>query len=154
GDTQGGGVGTRVGINQVVWEPTTNTLYMKSDELLDQHTRYGLIVTKGVRDAGGDPVEAGAFKKFRHDLSFGHMKDHSLKAYRTALLDALALAGMPPSHAVAASVFTTESATAVLEKIRDDIKASVRAPATFQLGPGGTPTVFPLADVTDIAFNA
>jgi hypothetical protein len=154
GDTRGGGVVKRVGINQVVWEPTTNTLYMKSDELLDQHTRYGLIVTKGVRDTEGDPVEAGAFKKFRHDLSFGHMKDHSPKAYRNALLDALALAGVLPSHVVSASVFTTESATAVLEKIRDDIKASVPAPVTFQLGPDGTPTVFPLADVTGITFNA
>jgi hypothetical protein len=154
GDTRGGGVGKRVGINQVVWEPTTNTLYMKSDELLDQHTRYGLIVTKGVHDTEGDPVEAGAFKRFRHDLSVGHMKDHSPKAYRKALFDALALAGVPPSHVVSASVFTTESATAVLEKIRDDIKASIPAPATFQLGPDGTPTVFPLADVTGITFNA
>jgi hypothetical protein len=46
GDARGGGGGKRVGINQVVWEPTTNTLYAESDELLDQHTRYGLIVTK------------------------------------------------------------------------------------------------------------
>ena len=30
---------TVVGINQVVWDPPTNTLYAESDELLEQHTR-------------------------------------------------------------------------------------------------------------------
>jgi hypothetical protein len=154
GDTRGGGGGKRVGINQLVWEPTTNTLYAESDELLDQHTRYGLIVTNGLRDAAGDPVETGAFAGFRDDLNFGLTRDPALKAYRKALLDALAAAGVPPSQVVTASVFTTESATAVLEKIRDHIKASVPAPATFELGPGGMRTVFPLADVTSIAFNA
>src|SRR5262249_4234458 len=154
GDTQGGSVGKRVGINQVVWEPTTNTLYMKSDELLDQHAHYVLIVTNGVGDAGGDPVEAGIFERFRHDLSLGRIKDPALKAYGTALLDAFVRAGVPPSQVVAASVFTTQSATAVLEKVRDQIKTSVPAPATFELGPDGTPTVFPLADVASITFNA
>ena len=154
GDTRGGGVvGKRVGINQVVWEPTTNTLYAESDELLDQHTRYGLIVTNDVRDTAGDPVQAGVFAQFRHDLNFGQTKDPTLKAYRKALLDALAAAGVPPPQVVAASVFTTQSATAVLEKIRDQIKASVPAPATFLLGPGGTRTVFSVTDVTSIAFN-
>src|SRR6516165_5827576 len=52
GDTQnpqdpGGQV---VGINQVVWDPPTNTLHVESDQLLDQHTRYALIVTRGVHD--------------------------------------------------------------------------------------------------------
>src|SRR5262249_29182540 len=47
GDTQnpqdrGGQV---IGINQVVWDPATNTLHVESDQLLDQHTRYALIVT-------------------------------------------------------------------------------------------------------------
>ena len=42
--------GHRVGINQVVWDPATNTLHVESDELLDQHTRYGLIVTNGLHD--------------------------------------------------------------------------------------------------------
>ena len=61
-----------MGINQVVWDPATSTLHAKSDELLDQHTRYALIVTRGVRDETGKPVEASeAFQRFRHDLDFG-----------------------------------------------------------------------------------
>ncbi len=47
--------GTVVGINQVVWDPSTKTLHVESDELLAQHTRFALIVTRGIRDASGAP---------------------------------------------------------------------------------------------------
>ena len=118
-----------VGINQLVWDPDTNTLHVESDELLDQHTRYALIVTNGVQDAVGDPVETSeAFARFRHDLNFGRTKDSALKAYRKALLDALQAArhaGVRPRDVVVASVFTTQSTTAVLEKIRDQLTADI-----------------------------
>src|SRR2546427_3196254 len=55
--------GERVGINQVVWDPATNTLHAESDEFLDQHTRYLLVVTDGVRDADGHRVTAGAVRR-------------------------------------------------------------------------------------------
>lgn len=45
-----------IGINQVVWDPLTNTLYVESDELLEQHERYVLIVTRGLRDPDGRSV--------------------------------------------------------------------------------------------------
>src|SRR6187455_2849098 len=65
-----------VGINQTVWDVATNTLHVESDELLDQHARYALIVTHGVRDADGLPVEPSeAFERFRHDLNFGQTAD-------------------------------------------------------------------------------
>jgi hypothetical protein len=35
-----------IGINQVVWDPASNTLHAQSDQFLDQHTRYLLAVTK------------------------------------------------------------------------------------------------------------
>lgn len=147
GDTLGGGGdGKPIGINQVVWDPATNSLYAESDELLDQHTRYALIVTRGVRDMAGDPVEAGAFATFRHDLNFGQTKDSALKAYRKSLLDALAASGVNPTNVVAASVFSTQSATADLEKIRDQIKGATPAPATM-LG------VFPRSDVLGVQFK-
>jgi hypothetical protein len=150
GDTLGGGGGggAVIGINQVVWDPTTRTLHGESDELLDQHTRYALIVTNGIRDAAGDPVERGAFATFRHDLDFGQTNDRHLKAYRKALLDAIAASGVNPNAIVTASVFSTQSATAVLEKIRDRIKATTPAPATFLLGSGGERTVFPVLTPT------
>ena len=39
--------GSVTGINQVVWESPVNTLHAESDQLLDQHERYLLVVTNG-----------------------------------------------------------------------------------------------------------
>jgi Bacterial virulence factor lipase N-terminal len=145
--------GAVTGINQVVWNPATDTLHAESDQLLDQHTRYLLVVTSSVRDAAGDPVETAPF---RRELNFGQTKDAADKAYRKELLDALAHslpAGVQPADVAAASLFTTQSATALLEQVRGQIKASSPAPASFVLGSGGIRTVFPLADVTSILFN-
>jgi hypothetical protein len=153
GNALGGGGGAVVGINQIVWEPTTNTLYAESDALLDQHTRYALVVTDGVKDTAGDPVEAGAFATFRHDLNFGQTKDPILKAYRKSLLDALHAVGVPESSIVTMSVFSTQSVTAVLEKIRDQIKASTPAAADFFLAGAATPTAFPVSTVTGVVWN-
>ena len=60
---------------------------------------------------------------------------------------------MNPFDIVAVSVFTTQSTTSVLEKIRNQIKAATPAQADFLLGSGGTRTVFPLNTVTGITFN-
>src|SRR6516162_1191096 len=82
--------GQVVGINQVVWDVATNTLHAESDELLDQHTSYALIVTRGVHDADGQPVEPSAgFAQFRHDLNLGQSQDTALKDYRKEMLGAL-----------------------------------------------------------------
>ena len=148
--------GQIIGINQIVWDPDTDTLYVESDELLAQHTRYALIVTNGVKDLTGNPVAASdAFARFRHDLNYGQTKNPALKAYRKALLDALAAANINGIHhaIVAASVFTTQSTTAVLEKIRDQIKADTPAPADFLLGPGGSRTVFPVNNIGSMLLN-
>src|SRR5262245_42887981 len=53
------GGGQVIGINQTVWDVATSTLHVESDELLDQHTRYALVVTRGVKDADGEPIEPG-----------------------------------------------------------------------------------------------
>ena len=129
--------GSRVGINQVVWEPATNTLYAESDEQLAQDTTYLLVVTTGIHDASGAPLDATTF---RHDLNYGQTKDPALKAYRKALLTALPLAD--PSDVAAASMFTTQSVTALGEKIRAQLSGSV---VDFNLGTHGERTVFSAA---------
>ena len=45
-------------INQVIYDPATNTAYAKPDEFFDQHRRYALVVTDAVKDRAGDPVKA------------------------------------------------------------------------------------------------
>ncbi len=140
--------GTVVGIDQTVWDVATNTLHLESAEVLAQHTRFALIVTNGIRDADGDSVEASPeFRRFRQTV-------HG--EYKRELLDAIHMArrlGVRERDIVTASVFTTQSATAVLEKIRDQIKAETPEPADFLLGPGATRTVFDLDDVTGILWR-
>ena len=101
--------GQVVGINQVVWDPPTHTLHVESDQLLDQHTRYALVVTSGVHGQDGQPALATpAFRHFRQDLA--HTHDPVLKFYRRELIDALHAArdvGVREEDIVTASVFTT-----------------------------------------------
>ncbi|HEY3185488.1 MAG TPA: Ig-like domain-containing protein [Gaiellaceae bacterium] len=126
-----------VGINQAVWEPLTNTLHFESDKQLAQDTTYLLVVTRGVHDANGDEL-AGS--------PLGSLGGSS--AYKKALQDALAMAmvrGVGPGDIAAASLFTTQSIDALSRKIRAQLHAT---PVTFNLGPGGTRTVFPAASPT------
>ncbi|MCA1602221.1 MAG: hypothetical protein LC776_11450, partial [Acidobacteria bacterium] len=149
--------GKVIGINQIVWDPATLTLHVEVNDLLDQYRRYAVIVTRGVRDSSGAAVEASeAFHRFRHDLNFGQTHDPELKDYRKKLLDALKAAraaGVQESDVVTASVFTTQTITSVMERIRDQIKADTPQPANFLLGPGGERAVFNRADVTSIAWR-
>jgi dienelactone hydrolase len=145
---------SRVGINQVVWDPATNTLYAESDQLLDQDARYLFVVTNGIRDPSGERIDSDQF----HDvLHAGETNDPAETAYRQALLAALDQltdsTGMPPGQVAAASLFTTESATALLEKIRDQLAQATPAPADFLLDSNGERTVFPLADIQSITFR-
>ncbi len=140
--------GKVIGINQIVWDTLTTSLYVESDEFLAQHTRYALIVTRGIRDDAGAPVHATqAFRRFRHTVR---------EPYKQALLDAIHAArrlGVREEDIAVASVFTTQSVTAILEKIRDQIKGETPEPADFLLGPDKTRTVFPLDAVTGIRWN-
>ena len=138
--------GAVVGINQVIYDPATKTAYAESDELLEQHTRYALIVTSGVRDLNGHDVKPS--EEFRH---FRQMTDTQ---YRDALEEALRVAArIARSEIVSASVFTTQSVTAVLEKIRDQFDASTASAANFGLGPAGLRTVFQLNQIRGVTWN-
>jgi pimeloyl-ACP methyl ester carboxylesterase len=144
----GAGPGGIVGIAQVVWDTFTHTLLVETDELLEQHTRYALIATNRLRDTQGRPVEpSDVFRRFRQTVRGD---------YKQALLEALQAArrhGIVETEIVAASVFTTQSITSVMEKIRDQIKADTPDGANFLLGPMGERAVFNRADVTSIFWS-
>jgi hypothetical protein len=154
----GGPAGPVIGINQVVWDPASETLFVESYAFLDQQARYLLVATNGLRDGNGNPMRQSlAFQQFR-DPAFTP-SDPQAQAYHTELVNALvssALAntGITPGSIVAASVFVTQSVTADLEKMRDQIKAAP-APAApnFVLGSMGERTVFPLSNVSSIVYN-
>ena len=136
GSSQGvGAFGDQVGINQVVWDPASNTLHVESDELLEQHTRYAVIVTDRVRDASGAPVQG-------QHMTDGDDGDKIEKATRRLSV-----------RVVGASAFTTQSVTSTLEKIRGQINSGRPGPANFVLGSGGERTVFPFATLNAVVFN-
>jgi hypothetical protein len=154
GDTLSGlGFGERVGINQITWDSAAKTLVFESDELLNEHSRYLLVVTNGVHDTAGDPVEAGEFGRFKLTPTIAHMHDHALMAYRKALLDGEHSARPGPHRIVALSLFTTQSISADLQKIQRQIKASTPAPVDFMIGNGGgTRAVFATGALAGIQF--
>jgi hypothetical protein len=147
-DRNGDPPGTVIGINQIVWDTFTDTLHVEADELLTQHTRYALIVTNRLRDINGRPVEASeSFRRFRQTVR---------GEYKRALLEAIHAArglGVGERDIVTASVFTTQSITSVMERIRDQIKDGTPEPANFLLGPMGERAVFDLVDVASISWK-
>jgi hypothetical protein len=156
----GRGFGGRVGINQRLWDPATNTMVFESSELLQEHTRYVLIVTDGVRDAAGKPVKAAKMNdddEDDNDYKGNNKRTRSAGSedYQRELRDGMR-AHRGNSKIIAASVFTTQSSTGDLAKIMRQIKASTPAPASFMLGSTGSSTVrsvFNLADIQGIQFN-
>ena len=150
-----------IGINQIVWDPASLTLFVESNDHLNEDSNYALIVTTGVHNAAGNPIAAtDAFNQFRHGDGGvdGKNADELLKRYQQALkhtLDEgiLGQLGLSRDDVAAASVFTTESATATLRSIRDQVKAAASPAVNFNLGTGGEKTVFALNTVTGLTWN-
>ncbi|HEV8494890.1 MAG TPA: hypothetical protein VGR76_21605, partial [Candidatus Angelobacter sp.] len=149
-----------IGINQIVWDPASLTLFAESNDHLNEDSNYLLVVTTGVHDAGGNPIAVSSdFAQFIHGDGGvdGKNTDELLKRYQQALKHAinaeLPQLGLSRDGVAAASVFTTESATATLRSIRDQIKAAAPPSVDFNLGSGGAKTVFPLNTVTGLTWN-
>jgi hypothetical protein len=150
-----------IGINQIVWDPASLTLFAESNDHLDEDANYALIVTTGVHDAQGNPIAGvSGFAQFVHGDGGvdGKDKDVLLKRYQQALkhtLDegVLEQLGLSRDRVAAASVFTTESSTATLRSIREQIKAASAPSVNFNLGTGGEKTVFSLNTVTGLTWN-
>jgi hypothetical protein len=129
--------GDKVPLTQIVWDPATNTAYGKPDSVMDQHRRYLIVVTDAVKDEGGDPVEA--------DDAFTScvVSDE----YCAALADAVKSAG-DGVKVVGASLFTTMSATAWLEKARDQLANVAPAPT-----PLNGNSVFAIEDLQSVVWR-
>jgi hypothetical protein len=154
-----------VGIDQGVWDPNTKTLYVEAAETLEQHTRYAVFVTRGVKDSKGEPIETS--KEFKKALGEDGdderpVVDRAVAAYQKALRKAVKQArffGIKRQDIAVASVFTTLSVTAAVEKIR---AATMATPAptqdqlrkTFNIANGGARAVFDdLSKISKITFH-
>lgn len=132
--------GDLVAVNQVVYDPATHTAYAKPDSVLDQHRTYLLAVTDAVKDEAGDAVMA--------DAAYTICAQGSGEAYCGALSAAVRDAAdkLAPRRIVAASIFTTLSATAWLESARRAIEAV--SPAVTLAEPKATHRIVDLAALT------
>ena len=146
-----------IGINQIVWDPASLTLFAESDQHLTQRSSYLLVVTTGVHDAAGNPIQAS--HDFR-DLNASDSSDARLRLYRqtlSSLIDNGTLhriaPGLDKKDIAAASLFTTESATATLESIREQVKSAAAPTVNFNLGSGGAKTVFPVNTISGLTWN-
>lgn len=136
----------RIGINQVVWDPPTKTLAFKSDQTLQESSRYMLVVTNGVRDARGQAIGLGPWLDRSTGLPLGpeSPSDNGYRAQLRTALQALPAGGARP---VAASLFSTQSVTADLVKINKSIKQSTPQPVDFMIGRSAGTAVRALFDV-------
>ena len=143
------GYGDRVGINQIVWDAATDTLAFQSDELLQEHSRYLLVITNGVRDTTGKKIKGS-----EDDDEDRRGEDRS--EYRHDLQTAMRSQRGQQQKIVAASLFSTQSTSADLAKINLIIKRAQPAPVDFMIGMtaiGPVRAVFPVANVQGIQFR-
>jgi hypothetical protein len=147
------GFGERVGINQILWDPATKTLVFESDQLLQQHSRYLLVITDGVRDTKGKKIKSDGWGE-DFGLAFG--RDPGGADYRRDLRDGVQSVRGNHFKVVAASLFSTQSTSADLAKIQRQIKHSTPATVDFMIGSaGGAPVraLFPVASLSGILFK-
>lgn len=149
----GAGPAEAMGVDRLVWDPATHTLYARPEALLEPETRYGLVVTRDVRDAHGRPVAPSrAFVAFLRQGG----GPPPLRAYRTALgplIRALERRGLPLDAVAVAGAFTTGSVSAFLEQAREALDRRPPPPALMTAPEEGGRAWFPRRDLAALVLR-
>jgi hypothetical protein len=105
-----------IGLDMRVYDPDSHVFSAHLDKYLCQNQTYGIIVINTVQ------AEDGAFVK-RNPAFTKYLKDNS--GYAEMVADLIELVGqyrgVPPQDIAAASIFTTQSITGLLEDVRKDL---------------------------------
>lgn len=134
----------QIGIGNVVWDAATRTLAFEPAEQLLEQTRYLLIVTDAVRDTRGRAlVPAVALPDPTPQSS------HYLRQLQQALRES----GIRPARVAAASLFTTQSVSADLVKIRNAIKQATPETVDFMIANWGTQRALFEAAASQVAWQ-
>lgn len=137
--------GLPIGINQVIFDPSGLCAYAKPNQVLDQDTEYLLVVTPLVRDANGRSVEASS--------QYTSCVAQKATSYCQQLAQAMGPVVTLVSDfggIVAASAFTTLSATNWLEQARTAVDSGAIPGVGTLAAPMAT---FNLADVSSITWE-
>jgi pimeloyl-ACP methyl ester carboxylesterase len=116
-------------VTQMIYDPTTNTLYGKPDGNLDQHRQYIVVVTDTIRDMAGDPVEPDpGYTACAGPPAFSQ-PDYCAELSQAVTRVAAQIA---PAHIVAATVFTTMNVTTWMEKAYAQLPNVTLPPSPLQ----------------------
>jgi pimeloyl-ACP methyl ester carboxylesterase len=115
---------------QMIYDPTTNTLYGKPDGNLDQHRQYLIVVTDAIHDMSGDPVQADP----GYTACATPQPSLAQTAYCAELTQAVSgvAAQLAPFNVVGASVFTTMNVTTWMEQAYAELANVAPPPAPLQ----------------------
>jgi hypothetical protein len=136
-----------IGIDQVIYDPVGECAYAKPNQILDQDTTYLLLVDSNVKDAKGQRLKTGK--------DYSDCVAKSSSTYCRMLSQALGLVnggnghGNAPGGIIAASLFTTMSATQWLQQARAAVHSGSIPGAGTLYGPMST---FNMADITSMVW--
>jgi hypothetical protein len=135
-----------IAINQVMFDPSGMCAYAKPDRVLDQQTRYLMVVTADVADADGHKLKA--------DKNYTDCVKHGDSGYCGNLSQAIDTVQSKSlrnakGDVISASLFTTLSATSWLEQARAQINSGAIPGAGTLYGPLST---FSLKDINSITW--
>jgi pimeloyl-ACP methyl ester carboxylesterase len=133
-------------LTQMIYDPTTNTLYGKPDGNLDQHRRHAIVVTDAIRDLAGDPVQPDPGYAACAQPGPGVTQT----SYCAELTQAVSIAApqLAPANVVSASVFTTMNVTTWMEGAYAQLPNVVPPPT-----PSQPPTLIPFSNVASLVLH-
>lgn len=136
-----------IALGQFVWDAAGQTLYARPERALLQARIYALVVTTRVMDAEGRRLQkAPDFLRPREGT--GH--DRKVE---TQMWKALAPAGLKWADIAAIALFTTQSVTADLQRMRAVLESRAPPALSFDLAPGGAASVYPRAALQGVEFR-
>ena len=133
-----------IALGQLVWNGEHRVLYARPERALLQGRLYVLVVTTKVTDA-----ERRRLRVSPDLLKPLDETDHPY-AVNARITRALLGAGVKRADIAALALFTTQSVTADLERMRAVLEAKPEPAVTFDLAPGGGASVYPRAGLQSI----
>ena len=124
-----------IGLDQLVWDGASHTLYARPERALLQARRYALVLTTRVLDDAGQPVAPALNAPVVAEAAYGI-------SAQGVVFQRLRALGVTKREVAAVAVFTTQSVTAGLEQMRAVLDAGPAPELRFALGPAGARSVY------------
>lgn len=136
-----------IGLVQLVWDGETRTLYARAERTLLQARRYAIVVTSRVVDEDNRPLRPAADGSSTREAAGLGAEGAALEARLHARLGAI---GVKRREVVGVSVFTTQSVTTPLERVRATIDPRPAPEIRFALEAGGGRSVYARAGLDSV----